>query len=54
MVLLVLGAKWIVPKDPAFCRLISVATLFCMWLMWACVYLSQVSPLIRPRVRTID
>ncbi len=54
MLLLVVAAKFILPKDPAFCRLISVASLFCMWLMWACVYLCQVSPLIRPKVRVAE
>lgn len=54
MLLLVVTAKFILPKDPAFCRLISVASLFCMWLMWACVYLCQVSPLIRPKVRVAE
>jgi len=36
--------------DKALARLMSTTAVFCCWLMWIIVYMSQMNPLIQPEM----
>jgi len=44
----ILGFGIVPGPDKSLHRLMAVTAVVCMWLMWLCVYMSQMNPLITP------